>query len=905
MFTNQIPLLKVKLTYYFSLLLILIFTSCGQYKSLKQNQVLLRKNKFEIKGDKFLGPELKTYIRQKPNKRILGIAFSLSLYNAIDSNKIIKTRQIQISKLRLKNIQLYEKQSRINKKRNEKAIKNGKSDYKFKKVIPYDTINIRLSLREWLKFRFGEEPIIFDSLDYNKTIEQFSLYLRKKGYYDAQIGSEVIYHKRKPKAIVKYAISTGKVYLIDSLYLNSENPVLIKLYNEFKDEEKEKINKGTVFDTDKLNAFRDKLSKYMRNHGIYGFNSSNVQFIADSNKRNKTVKLRLEFSPRVFKNRATEKLESINHTLTKVNNVYFHIIDTSSVPYNFKRKVENLERTLINNGYVTTIDTVIFTNNVGLKAEKYRKNLSEISDSLRKTRTIFLTFNYSYWLRPYVLEDANLLQPNTYYSEDDFDKTILNLSDLNVFQSIKPEVIDLGNELEIHYYLIPKKKLIYNLKPIIKTSGVFVGVSGLANFTNLNLFKGSEKMVLGFTGGFQSMPNPKYTNTNSSVNDNVSQVFNTFEIGPSIKFELPGLFPISRSILQKSQKSKTLLQTSYGFQRRNVFTLQTFRLNYIYNFSIGDKKEIQFGFPGFSSINFVNYLEFDEDFRASIYSKNDPFTQNYYMSQLNWQDFKFIYQYQTLQQKTAINYSFFKSSFDLVGNFISLFSSPGKEIYSNQRTLLGIPYSQFFRLDNEYVTAHKINKETSLHARVLVGMGIPYKNSQFSVPFDYSFFGGGPNDMRAWRAGTLGPGSYNYYKDTNFSTMQLGDIRLGFSSEFRFKITKTLKGALFVDAGNIWTVNSDVKRPGAKFSSDWYREIAIGSGFGFRADFDFLVVRVDCGFKLRNPAMSDGYRWFFNKKDEEVYKIINANENTYVSPFLPRNLNDLFNSLRLGIGYPF
>ena len=116
---------KVKLTYYFSLLLILIFTSCGQYKSLKQNQVLLRKNKFEIKGDKFLGPELKTYIRQKPNKRILGIAFSLSLYNAIDSNKIIKTRQIQISKLRLKNIQLYEKQSRINKKRNEKAIKNG------------------------------------------------------------------------------------------------------------------------------------------------------------------------------------------------------------------------------------------------------------------------------------------------------------------------------------------------------------------------------------------------------------------------------------------------------------------------------------------------------------------------------------------------------------------------------------------------------------------------------------------------------------------------------------------------------------------------------------------------------------------------------------------------------------
>jgi outer membrane protein insertion porin family len=886
-------------------LLILIFTSCSQYKSLQKNQVLLTNNKFEIKGDKFLGTEIKTFIRQKPNKRFLGFAYGLAIYNAIDSTKINNSRQKQIAKLRLKNIQLFEEQVRINKKRNEKAIKNGKLDYKFKKVIPYDTINVRLSLREWLKFRFGEKPVTFDSLDYNKTLEQFSIYLRKKGYYDAKVFGELNYHKRKPKVSVKYLIHTGEVYLIDTLYINSENQVLNTLYNNFVKEEKEKIIRGTVFDTDKLNTYRENLSKYMRNHGVYGMNSSNIQFVADSNKLSRSVKLKLEFSPRIYKNRATEKLEPKNHTLTKVNNVYFHIIDTSSVPYNFKRKVENLEKTLINNGYVTTIDTVIYTNNVGLKAEKYRKKLSEISDSLRKTRTITLTFNYSYWLRPYVLEDANLLQPNTYYSEYNFERTISNLSDLNVFQSIKPEIIDLGNELEIHYYLIPKKKLIYNLKPIIKTSGVFVGVSGIANFTNLNLFKGSEKMVIGFTGGFQSMPNPKYTNTNSSVNENVSQVFNTFEIGPSIKFELPGLFPISRSVLLKSQKSKTLLQTSYGFQRRNVFTLQTFRLNYIYNFSLGDKKEIQFGFPGFSSINFVNYLEFDENFRASIYAKNDPFTQNYYMSQLNWQDFKFIYQYQTLQQKTAVNYAFFKSSFDLVGNFISLFSSPGKEIYSNQRTLLGIPYSQFFRIDNEYVAAHKINKETSLHARILAGMGIPYKNSQFSVPFDYSFFGGGPNDMRAWRAGTLGPGAYNYYKDTNFSTMQLGDIRLGFSSEFRFKITKTLKGALFVDAGNIWTANTDVKRPGAKFTSEWYKEIAIASGFGFRADFDFLVVRVDCGFKLRNPALSDGHRWFFNKKDEEVYKIIDANKNTYVSPFLPRNINDLFNSFRLGIGYPF
>ncbi len=900
MFINQFLLSKVKLTYYFSLLLILIFTSCSQYKSLKKNQFLLRKNNFEIQGDKFLESELKSYIRQKPNKRFLGIPYGLWIYDNIDSAKISLSRQKHIAKLKIKNEKLYQKQSRVNKKRNDRAIKKGKQDYKFKKVVPFDTINIRLSFKEWIKFRFGEKPVVFDSIDFNKTLDQFKLYLRKKGYYDVLVEGNVNYNKRKPKANVSYLINTGKVYLIDSVSINTDNLIINKLYKEFNEIEKEKISKGTVFDTEKLNSYRDKLSKYMRDNGIYGMTSSNIQYVADSNRRYKTVNLTLEFTQRLYKNRFSDKIESKNYSLTKVNSVYFHIIDTASVPYNFKRKVSNLELTLLNNGYVRTIDTVIYTNNVGLRAEKYRNKLNEISDSLRKTRTILLTFNYSYWLRPYVLEDANILQPNTFYSEANFDKTITNLSDLGVFQSIKPEIVDLGDELEIHYYLIPKKKLIYNLKPILKTSGVYFGFSGNANFSNLNLFKGAEKFAIGLTGGFQSMPNPNYNSTGN-------EFFNTFEIGPSVKFEIPGLFPISRSLLSKNQKSKTLLQSSYGYQIRSVFTLQTFRLNYLYNFSIGQNTDIQFGFPGFSSINYVFYPEDKKDktFFDNIYSKNDPFTQNYYKSQLNWQDFKFVYQYQSTQSKNTINSMIYKSSFDLVGNFISLFSVPSKDLNSKQRTLLGIPYSQFFKIDNEFIIAHKINKETSLHARGLAGLGIPYKNSQFSVPFDYSFFGGGPNDMRAWRAGTLGPGSYNYYKDTNFSTMQLGDIRLGVSSEFRFKISKTFKGALFVDAGNLWTANTDIKRPGAKFSSNWYKEIAIASGIGIRADFDFLVVRVDCGFKLRNPALAEGKRWFFNSRDEEVYKIIDTDKNTFYSPFFPRTFNDLFNAFRLGIGYPF
>jgi outer membrane protein assembly factor BamA len=173
------------------------------------------------------------------------------------------------------------------------------------------------------------------------------------------------------------------------------------------------------------------------------------------------------------------------------------------------------------------------------------------------------------------------------------------------------------------------------------------------------------------------------------------------------------------------------------------------------------------------------------------------------------------------------------------------------------------------------------------------------------LPFDYSFFGGGPNDIRAWRAGTLGPGSYNYYLDKNYTSLQLGDVRLGISTEYRFKISSLMRGALFVDAGNVWTTNKDANRPGSQFTHRWVKEIAVATGVGLRADFEYFVVRLDYGLKLRNPALASGNRWFFQPKDQAVYNVIDSNPGTYTSPFFPKTWNDFINSFRVGIGYPF
>ena len=187
-----------------------------------------------------------------------------------------------------------------------------------------------------------------------------------------------------------------------------------------------------------------------------------------------------------------------------------------------------------------------------------------------------------------------------------------------------------------------------------------------------------------------------------------------------------------------------------------------------------------------------------------------------------------------------------------------------------------------------------------LNHKFQIGGGLPYGNTKNSLPYDYSFFAGGSNDNRGWRARELGPGSYKYYLDTGRTAVQIGDFRLGGSAEARFPINSFLKGAVFMDAGNIWTIFYDENRPGGQLSSNWYREIALAAGFGLRLDFEYFIVRFDLGMPLKNPALPKGAQWVFDKRSKYYEEI--ENELGYIPsstplPFVPH--------LHFGIGYPF
>jgi outer membrane protein assembly factor BamA len=232
-----------------------------------------------------------------------------------------------------------------------------------------------------------------------------------------------------------------------------------------------------------------------------------------------------------------------------------------------------------------------------------------------------------------------------------------------------------------------------------------------------------------------------------------------------------------------------------------------------------------------------------------------------------------------------------------------------QDTLGGQYLLRNQPYSQFVRLDNQFIMSKRVLSESSLHLKLNAGAGIPYKNSQTGMPYDYSFFGGGSNDNRGWRARALGPGAYKYHLDTNRLATQIADIRFAGSLEYRFSLGSTFKGALFTDFGNIWTFREDASRVGSQFHwNTFVPQIAISSGIGLRMDLEFFIIRLDVGFPIYDPAFAKGAKWVFQEMGtRETYYQEGMNQfnmsldqvkKIMPKPFLPNYLN-------FGIGYPF
>jgi outer membrane protein assembly factor BamA len=458
------------------------------------------------------------------------------------------------------------------------------------------------------------------------------------------------------------------------------------------------------------------------------------------------------------------------------------------------------------------------------------------------------------------------------YSYNSYQSTINRLNNLGVFKSVNVSFIQ-NKKDSLSYLLDAKINLVmadnisvdYEANLITKSSGYF-GPLFLTGISNRNLFKGAELLKVALTGGFEWQWGTKSANQLGTY---------SYQFGINTGLTLPRIvLP-----LRPGKKTSMLLQrTSVNLElnllnRVAYYEMISFKTNLKYEWS--ENKNIQHSlYPLY--VNSVNLLATTAAF-DSVVNENIYIRKSFEEQFIIGPRYEFSYN-NTLNTKT--NNFFYTAGINTSGNVVDLIAGIGKDASQRPYYFMNNIYSQYLKLTSDF-RYYRNGFNKSLVFRLYAGIGIPYGNSTV-LPYVEQFFSGGAYSIRAFTARYLGPGSF-YTADQSGYIDQSGDIKLESNLEFRFDMSKMLKGAIFLETGNIWLANEDPNRPGAKFQfNTFYNELAVGTGFGLRFDFTFFVLRADYGMPLRTPYKTNNKNWLFGTD-----KIIT---------------DGLFN---LAIGYPF
>lgn len=467
---------------------------------------------------------------------------------------------------------------------------------------------------------------------------------------------------------------------------------------------------------------------------------------------------------------------------------------------------------------------------------------------------------------------ALLLKEGEVYSKEKHFLTIQRLINLETFQFVKftftQHAGDTVNLLRTHLYVTPLKK--YRLKFDVSAGAKgnnYLGSKLAYSLINNNVFGGAEKLQFQVQGG-------------ADVQFGGSRLgANSFNFGGNLSLALPKLFPgfhIDGGLNPTLPETKLTLSTNYiAIPKLFSVVLTGLSLDYKFRSYKVEHNLTPLEVGTFrlrsSSALFDSVLVLVPALQQTLRSQlmvgssyrlwaNKPSTPG------SW-----------LQGGAGVRAM---SSGNLLGLFIA--KNPGKE---GGRELLGLPIAQFVKLEGELRGYIRANKNNTIAMRTLVGIGVAYGSSS-SLPYTEQFFIGGSNSLRAFRTGTIGPGSYHSTEKV-LSNIEYGDFKLEINGEWRHNISSTVKFATFLDAGNVWLRKKDPTKPGADLSH-FLSELAVGSGLGLRLDFSLLILRLDLGVPLRKPWYEKGSRWVFNEFD--------LTSKTW------RKQNLVLN---IGVGYPF
>jgi len=699
------------------------------------------------------------------------------------------------------------------------------------------TLGKETKFKKWVKTAIGEEPVLLDTGLTHKSREQIEILFQNNGYFNASVTDSTVYKRKKAK--VYYKIKSGEPYKIRNIQYNIADSNIQKII--LNDQTTSLISSGKVFSNNLLQSELTRITTKLRNLGYYNFNSQYIYFDIDSSLRSNQVDLWMIISnPQVKANDSVSTIDLGLHEKSYIKEV---IVEVDFDP---------IQNVMVADKDTTYTSNLIFISKGKLQYTHSAKHLAE---------HIFI-------------------KKDSIFSQENFDLTYRRLSDLGIFRfvNIRTEILvksesDSLNPLRCFILLSPQARQEFKAEVEGTNSGGNFGIAGNLVYKNKNIFKGAETLTMKIKGGLEIQQNFGDTTYESTRQ---LALFNAYEIGPELSLTFPrGLWPFNNKHQEKVDNPTTSISAGFNTQNRPEYYRQLVNLSYYYTIKTTLYNRFYF-YP--AEINYLN-VKLDPIFLLQLQKLQDPTIILGYSNQFI-ADGRISYLFNNQDLNKRSKYFFFRVNLEFAGNSIYLSKRIGGESINRDSPseLFNVKFAQYLRPDFDFRFYKPLNQSNALAVfRLATGFGLAYGNS-IKLPFEKSFYAGGPNDIRAWRTRNLGPGSN--IKEDYFE--RFGDFKITSNLEYRFDIYRKFKGALFIDAGNIWIWKSyNSNNDGVFYLNKFVDQMAIGSGVGIRFDFTFFVLRLDGAIQVKDPTQPIGDRWVLKSK----------------------NLNDI--TYNFGIGYPF
>jgi outer membrane protein insertion porin family len=671
-------------------------------------------------------------------------------------------------------------------------------------------------------------------LDTNKVIQSTSTiqqYMENLGYFYAKVNYAIKPIKTQ-HAIVTYYVDAGKNYTIHEIHYTAESPSLQELLD--KNQKESILQSGDPYTKINCGLERERLYRLIKNAGFFDFKSDNIGFVIDTVNKQRIKNLLLD----PFEQAVNYSTKEENKTI----DVQVQIAMSKDSSYQQLYRIKNVRV------------------NIQTPQNETEKNARYIENTLDD-------IHFSYKVLPVnrrVITRNIFIHPGDVYSTNNFEITMNRLNQLGIFQFVNIQYEKIENEPGQLNCIItlnssPKMDIVYFTEVSTGDDDYTLGTGLGLTFRNKNLAHGANLLSIR-TSYSTEFRNDKFLTGEKKF----YQSGNNVNLGTTITFP-KFIVPFNQNVFNKKNMPYTTIGATYSFVRRlQNYTLINFTGNFGYSWLETSQKSWRFN-PAFLTITRVPEKYLSDDFKKK--RETNTYLRNTFSDNIIYGE-NVLFEYRSKLKNNIGNFSSLKVGFEEAGSILTGINSLSTKL--GNTSLQSIAH--YVKSDFDF-RMYKSRRKSQWANRIMIGIGVPIGLSS-SLPYIKQYTAGGPFSNRGWQARNLGPGrSIDSSFLSGFTIIdRTGDIKFEANSEYRFNLLKlfsgaiNIKGAFFVDAGNIWLMNKNDDVAGGEFDVNYlWQDIAIGAGSGLRLDFSFFVFRVDLGYPIKQPNLTKNSGFAFNQ----------------------------------------